>query len=256
MDEIICDIKSINIGYNIGNQPISILCYADDVVLMTEDEDGLQRLLFRLRTTAEKFNMEILLQKTQTMVLFRNLIRCKLALDGKTIEQVTKFKYLGIDAIYDRNIQNETHTQAQKAAAVSGCLRDIIWRNKHISIKAKVRIYKTCIRPIITYAAETRAETARTKAIIRTTKMKTLRAITNNRIQNRIRSSRIREMCDVQDIVKWTRTRSRKWRDHVGRMDQDRLARLTMMQKPNTRRPQGRPPKRWHGSWTSLSQGE
>lgn len=78
MDEIICDIKRVNIGYKIGNQPISVLCYADNVVLM-EDDDDLQRLLFRLKTTAEKINMEISLQKTQTMVVPRNLIRCKLA---------------------------------------------------------------------------------------------------------------------------------------------------------------------------------
>lgn len=140
----------------------------------------------------------------------RNLIRCKLALDGKTIEQVTKFKYLSINAIYARTIQNETHTQAMKVVAMSGCLRDIIWRNKYISREAKVRIYKTCITDYHLRSG-TRTETARTKATMRTNEMKILRAITGNRIQDRVRNSKIREICDVQNIMRWVRTRRRDW---------------------------------------------
>lgn len=40
--------------------------------------------------------------------------------------------------------------------------------------ESKVRIYKTCVRPILTYAAETCADTKKTKRILRSTEMKTL----------------------------------------------------------------------------------
>lgn len=46
-----------------------------------------------------------------------------------------------------------------------------------MTIRSKLRIYKTCIRPVLTYAAETRADTAKTKRILRTAEMKTLRTI-------------------------------------------------------------------------------
>lgn len=44
------------------------------------------------------------------------------------------------------------------AKGVSSNLRDIIWRNKHMNTQSKVRIYKTCIRFVIKYVIETRAE--------------------------------------------------------------------------------------------------
>ncbi|XP_060525280.1 uncharacterized protein LOC132701416 [Cylas formicarius] len=106
----------------------------------------------------------------------------------------------------------------------------------------------------MTYAIQTRAKTAATKQILRTTEMKTLRSITGKMPRHRIRSNEIRRMCDVPDIVRWARTRRRAWRDHVNRMEDDRLAKIAKEERPNTSRPPGRPPKRWYESWTSESQ--
>ena len=123
-----------------------------------------------------------------------------------------------------------------------------------MTLESKVRIYKTCVRPIMTYAAETRADTAKTKRMLRTTEMKTLRAITGISLMDRVRNDTIRDTTDVQDIVRWTRSRRRYWRDHVRRMDDHRLPKIAMQHKPATSRPVGRPPKRWADSWTSASQ--
>ena len=45
-----------------------------------------------------------------------------------------------------------------------------------MSTESKVRIYKTNVRPVLTYASETRAETTYTQQLLRTTEMKTIRA--------------------------------------------------------------------------------
>lgn len=51
-----------------------------------------------------------------------------------------------------------------------------------MSTEGKIRIYKACVRPVLTYAAETRAETSQTTRMMRTTEMKVLRTITRNHI--------------------------------------------------------------------------
>mgnify|MGYP006948248671 FL=1 len=107
-----------------------------------------------------------------------------------------------------------------------------------------VRLYKTCVRPVMTYAIETRAETAATKKLLRTTEMKTLRSIAGYTLRDRKRNELIREQCNIQDIVRWSRQRRREWRDHVNRMDDEKLAKIAMSEKPNTLRQSGRPPKR------------
>ncbi|XP_072764658.1 uncharacterized protein [Anoplolepis gracilipes] len=189
------------------------------------------------------------------LVIAKEPIRCKLVVNDHIIKQVMSFNYLGVETYSGRYLLNKARTQTNnKAARIAGCLRDIIWRNKYMTTKSKIRIYKTCIRPVLTYAAETRAETSKTKRMMRTTEMRILRTIKGVSLRDRIRSSDIRREFELQDVVRWTRARRRFWRDHVDRMRPEQLPNWAKIQKLNTRRAVGRPPKRWYESWTSGSQ--
>lgn len=46
-----------------------------------------------------------------------------------------------------------------------------------MSVQSKTWIYKTSIRPIMTYVGETRADTVKTKWLFRTTEIKTIRSM-------------------------------------------------------------------------------
>ena len=135
-----------------GHTEFKILCFADDAVLIAESEDNLQRMLFGFN----KYNMSMSIPKTKSMTISKEPIRCKLALNDQPIEQVMSFEYLGIIASNSRNTY------------VSGCLHHTIWKNKHMSITSKARIYRT---------AETRADTNRTKRALRTIEIRGPRAI-------------------------------------------------------------------------------
>lgn len=224
MNEIIKEVKNTGTGYRMTNNCLKIICYADDATLISENEDDLQRLLFALNKAAKKFNMIISTEKTKSMVISKEPVRCKLMVDNKTIEQVMKFNYLGSQISSSRNLIEEVRANCIKASFISGSLRDLIWKNKYMTAECKIRIYKTCVRPILTYAAETRAETTKTKKLLRSTEMKTLRAIKGVTLRDQIRSSAIRDELQTEDVVRWVRSRRRYWRDHVGRMDQDRIA--------------------------------
>ena len=67
-----------------------------------------------------------------------------------------------------------------------------------MEIETKSRIYKAAIRPILTYTAETRPETSKTKQILETTEMKVVR-----KIFDRKRSKEIRRMCKIDNINEW-----------------------------------------------------
>ena len=162
MDRIINQVKGVGRGYRMGKTEFKILCYADDAVLIAEIEDDLLRMLFELNQTANKYNMSISIPKTKSMTIRKEPIQCKMALNDQPIEQVMSFEYLGIIAASSRNTYDKVKTQVNKAA--SGCLHDSIWENKHMSITSKAKIYRTAVRPILTYAGETRADTNRTKS--------------------------------------------------------------------------------------------
>ena len=111
-----------------------------------------------------------------------------------------------------------------------------------MSKDCKIHIYKTCIRPILTDAVETKAETTKTKNRLQVAEMKVLRSISGFSLRDKVRNENIRNQCGIIDILKWTKERCREWYEHVMRMGDERLAKQALLSKPTTKRPLGRPP--------------
>lgn len=77
--------------------------------------------------------MKISTEKTQSMVLLKHPSCYKLVVEDQIIEQVEKFKYLGIDLFGKRRVLST---------------------NKNMSIGSKLRIYKTCMQSLLIYEHE------------------------------------------------------------------------------------------------------
>ena len=76
--------------------------------------------------------MTISASKTKCMTTSKTPLRCKLEVDEKLIQQVMKFKYLGISISEFGDVKTEVRNQTQKATRIAGCLNDTIWRNRNI----------------------------------------------------------------------------------------------------------------------------
>lgn len=75
--------------------------------------------------------------------------------------------------------------------------------NKYMRTYSKIIIYKACVRPILTYGIETRADTKKTKSMLSAAEMKTLRTmITGKTLRDKVRNDEIRKMCGVEDGVR------------------------------------------------------
>ena len=92
--------------YRVRDKKIKAICYADD----------LQWLLYRFEQTASAFNMVISTSKTQCLTIAKEPLRCKLAVYGKSIEQVMNFKYLGVTITSSRDLEKEVKAQTLKAS--------------------------------------------------------------------------------------------------------------------------------------------
>ncbi|KAL6265901.1 hypothetical protein P5V15_002739 [Pogonomyrmex californicus] len=140
MDTIIETVKTMDLRQRPGDHRVNCLCYADDTVLLAESEDDLQRLLHAFKITVEQYNIEISTTKTKSMTIAKETLRCKLSKYSatKTLEKIRR--------------------QINRAAFISGHLKQVIWNYKYLSIECKSRIYKTCIRPVLSYAVEAEGE--------------------------------------------------------------------------------------------------
>jgi len=120
--------------------------------------------------------------------------------------------------------------------------------------KIRIYIYKTYVRFVIIYNIETRAEATITKCSLGTIEMNILRCIISNILQDRIHNENIRNICEIQNIIRWIRIKRGTWRNYVNRMD-DRLAKTIKNRKSNSLRSlEWISGKRQYKNWASTSQ--
>ena len=105
-----------------GNCKISRRLFADDLVLLSSTESGLQRALNSFADACNTAGMKISTAKTEILHLSRNPDQCVLQVDGATLKQVEMFKYLGVAFTSDGRQDEELDTRIDNACAVMRAL--------------------------------------------------------------------------------------------------------------------------------------
>ena len=81
-----------------GGEEYSNLRYADDTVLIAESKEELQRLVDEVKDRSLVKGLKMNVKNTKTMVIRRNVeevCKVEISVDGKILEQVDKYIYLG-----------------------------------------------------------------------------------------------------------------------------------------------------------------
>ena len=84
----------------------------------------------------------------------------------------------------------------------------------------------------MTYTAETRPDTLKTKQLLETTEIRVRRRITGKTLFDRERSENVRETCKVENINSWVLNGKVGWNEHINRMDDRRIVRITRDKSP------------------------
>ena len=145
----------------IGNCKISRLLFADDLVLLSSTESGLQRASNRFADACETTGKKISTAKTEVLDLLRNPDQCMLHVKGATLKQVKNFKYLGVAFTSDGRQNKELDTLIVKFSAVMRALRYSVVMKRELSKRAKLSIFKTVFVPILTCGYESWVKTER-----------------------------------------------------------------------------------------------
>ena len=89
--------------------------------------------------------MKISTANTKVFHLSRNPDQCVLQVNGATLKQVEKFKYLGVAFTRDGRQDEELDTRIGKASAVMRALHYSVVMKRELSKKAKLSIFKTVL---------------------------------------------------------------------------------------------------------------
>ena len=109
---------------SIGNCKISPLLFADDLVLLSSTESGLQRALNSFADACNTAGMKISTAKIEVLHLSR--------------KQVEEFKYLGVTFMSDGRQDEELDTQISKASAVMQALPFSVVMKQELSKKRQI----------------------------------------------------------------------------------------------------------------------
>jgi len=221
---------------------IKTILFADDLLIIQSSENDLQRAIYKLYLVCKKYNMKISTKKTKVMAFEGDYpIRTKIVIDDHPLEQVSHFNYLGCYTSFekDKDIDHKIH----KFQYICGTI--------HRTLKNKTRkdtmlkFYKTMATPTLLYGCESWVITQRDNSRIQASEMRFLRKVQGISRLDRHRNEDVREKLNIYSINDKIKEYRTKWKQHINRMDEDRLTKQVLHYKPRGRRSVGRPKKRW-----------
>ena len=208
------------------------LAYADDVALLAGTQPALQEMTSHLATEAKKFGLHINCKKTKTMSVCRST-KINLALDGKPIEEVQDFIYLGSIMSKNGGTDADVRRRIGLATMTFQKMRKI-WATKSVNLTTKIRLYRSCVVPIATYASETWRATKMITHRLNVFNQKCLRKILGIRFSDHIRNEEVLKRSEVQTIAGLIKQKRVRWAGHVLRMPECRHPKTAFSLKPRS----------------------
>ena len=133
----------------IARRNINNLRYADDTTLMTESEEELKSLLMKVKES-EKVGLKLNIQKTKIMA---SGPITSWEIDGKTVETVADFNFLGSKITADGDCSHEIKRRLLLGRKVMTNL-DKILKSRDITLPTKVHLDKAMVFPMVMYGYE------------------------------------------------------------------------------------------------------
>ena len=143
-------LEEVQAGIKIAGKNINNLRYADDTSLMAESEEELKSLLMKVNEESEKVGLKLNIQKTKIVA---SSPITSWQIDGKTVETVRDFIFLGSKITADGDCSHEIKTCLLLGRKVMTNL-DSILKSRDITLPTKVCLVKVMVFPVVMYGCE------------------------------------------------------------------------------------------------------
>ena len=128
------------IKQEIESSKVQFLLFADDLVIVAENEEDIKRNAEVLNEVMAKWKMRINWQKTKVMVVQRGGGTCHLVVNDVEVEAVQTTKYLGAMFNDEASCDDEIENRIGTATRMVGALRRQVIERKELSKATKLRV--------------------------------------------------------------------------------------------------------------------
>lgn len=131
--------------------------FADDTAFIAHSFEDAQEIVTRFPDAAKAFGLKINVKKTEMMyqpIPGSNAEGLNIRIDNQVLNRVRHFKYLGSTLSHNNKFDEELKCRMSKAYSAFGRLRERVWDNKHLTIKAKATVYRAIVLSTLLYGVE------------------------------------------------------------------------------------------------------
>jgi len=253
-----------------------LLAYADDVNILGGSLHTLKENAEVLVAATKEIGLEVSADKTKYMVMSRDQIAGRIqsvSIDNSTYERVEEFKYLGKIFTNQNSIAKEIKRRMRSGNVCYHSVQNIL-SSRLLSKNLKFKIYRTIILPVVLYGYKTWSLTSREEGKLRLFENMVLRRIFGPRRDEitgdwrRLHNEELNVLYSSHNIVRVIKSRRIRWAGHMARMGEERWVHRVVVERPEGKRPLGRPRRRWvdnirmdlqevgcgYKDWTGLAQ--
>ena len=202
------------------------LLFADDSALVAHSASEMQSLVASFARIAELFSLETNIRKTECPfqpVPPTNNQPEPIMINGQQLAQTTEFTYLGSIISDNARLDKELRNRMGKASTSFGKLQDRLWKNNHMSLRAKGKVHIVIVLSSLLCGAKTwtlhRSQVKKLHSFM----MGHLRDILNVSWKDKIQDSEILRRVNLPKMEDNLVEKNLMWLGHVKRMSSDHL---------------------------------
>lgn len=235
--------KCSPMGVRLRDSHLHTILFADDQVIIAEDEEDMKYMLTKLIEEYNNWGLEVNTEKTKYLLIGGK--GQDLELDNGAIKSVEEYEYLGVTVCEDGRDDKDIIKKVGKGKNMTKALHPILWNN-NITKKTKTDIYKTLIESVMTYGSEVWVMDKNMKQKLLSAEMSYWRRCCSLTLFDKIRNEEIRERMEATEtIIETINTKQLKWYGHLQRMSEERIPKKVWNWTPPQRNKRGRPRKKW-----------
>ena len=156
INDLIPVINELDVGVSIGDSKISILLYADDIVLLYDSPYGIQQQLNILEDWLKTWHTKANVDKTKIVQFRPRTTRQSIAkffIDGENVTVTDSYTYRGVLLTQYTDHKLTAGRLARSASRASSKLISIYFENKDLPWRVFTHVHNSVVSPVMDYAS-------------------------------------------------------------------------------------------------------
>jgi hypothetical protein len=238
---IVEKVKEDGGGGELGELRVTVLLFADDMVLLAESEEELEKMVGKVKEYCEEWRLQVNVSKTKVMVVSKDGEKvASVRYRDEELECVKQYVYLG--TLFSSNGKWEAEIERRRQigrAALCSLNKQVVW-NSNVPIQVKRIVFEAMVKSKLLYGGDIWWAGRKEMGKIETVQNDFIRWISGFQRKDKVSVSSLRKEVQMTSIEDCLCMKRLMWLGRLTRMDGNRLVSRVWGAECNGKRAPGR----------------